>query len=156
MVDALDGEPGVQSARFLGVEATYPERFDEIFRRLAARPSAPRTARFVAAVCLVRNSFVTYETTGTVEGEIASAPRGQRGFGYDPIFYYPPHALTLAEVTDEEKVAVAHRGRAFRQLAAWLGSRACSVSMKAARPPRRWASAMVWRHRVVLPDPSGP
>jgi XTP/dITP diphosphohydrolase len=128
VVDALDGEPGVQSARFLGVEATYPERFEEIFRRLAARPSAPRTARFVAAVCLVRNSFVMYETTGIVEGEIASAPRGQRGFGYDPIFYYPPHASTLAEVTDEEKVAVAHRGRAFRQLAAWLAGNVLAES----------------------------
>jgi XTP/dITP diphosphohydrolase len=124
----LEGEPGVQSARFLGVEATYPERFEEIFRRLAACPSAPRTARFVAAVCLVRNSFVMYETTGIVEGEIASAPRGQRGFGYDPIFYYPPHASTLAEVTDEEKVAVAHRGRAFRQLAAWLASNVLAES----------------------------
>lgn len=120
VVDALNGEPGVQSARFLRADATYPERFEEIFRRLAARPSAPRTARFVAAVCVVRDSSVTYETTGIVEGEIASAPRGARGFGYDPIFYYPPHAATLAEVTDEEKIAVAHRGKAFRNLAAWL------------------------------------
>jgi XTP/dITP diphosphohydrolase len=76
----------------------------------------------VAAVCVVRDSFVTFETTGIVEGEIASAPRGERGFGYDPIFYYPPHAATLAEATDEEKVAVAHRGKAFRKLAAWLAS----------------------------------
>jgi XTP/dITP diphosphohydrolase len=120
VVDALDGEPGVHSARFLGASATYPERFEEIFRRLAARPAAPRTARFVAALCVVRDSFVTFETTGIVEGEIASAPRGERGFGYDPIFYYPPHAATLAEATDEEKVAVAHRGKAFRKLAAWL------------------------------------
>jgi XTP/dITP diphosphohydrolase len=122
VVDALNGEPGVQSARFLRFDATYPERFEEIFRRLAARPSAPRTARFVAALCVVRDSSVTYETTGTVEGEIASAPRGERGFGYDPIFYYPPHAATLAEVTNEEKVAVAHRGNAFRKLAAWLAN----------------------------------
>jgi XTP/dITP diphosphohydrolase len=122
VVDALNGEPGVHSARFLGSDATYPERFEEIFRRLAARPLAPRTARFVAAVCVVRDASVTYEATGTVEGEIASAPRGERGFGYDPIFYYPPHAATLAEVTDEEKVAVAHRGKAFRKLAAWLAS----------------------------------
>jgi XTP/dITP diphosphohydrolase len=120
VVDALDGEPGVHSARFLGASATYPERFEEIFRRLAARPAAPRTARFVAALCVVRDSFVTFETTGIVEGEIASAPRGERGFGYDPIFYYPPHAATLAEATEEEKVAVAHRGKAFRKLAAWL------------------------------------
>jgi XTP/dITP diphosphohydrolase len=120
VVDALNGEPGVQSARFLGPDATYPERFAEIFRRLGSAPSAPRTARFIAAVCVVRNGSVIYETTGTVEGEIAAVPRGQGGFGYDPIFYYPPYRATLAEVTDEEKAAVGHRGRAFRQLAAWL------------------------------------
>ena len=120
VIDALDGQPGVQSARFLGPEASYPERFDEIYRRLAAHPSAPRSARFVAAVAVVRASAVVYETTGIVEGEIASTPRGDRGFGYDPIFFYPPYGSTLAECTDEEKVAVAHRGKAFRQLADWL------------------------------------
>ena len=120
VVDALDGEPGVQSARFLRPDATYPERFAEIFRRLASHPFAPRTARFIGAVCVVRNGSVIYETTGTVEGEVANAPRGERGFGYDPIFYYPPYRATLAEVTDEEKAAVGHRGKAFRQLAAWL------------------------------------
>ena len=120
VIDALDGEPGVQSARFLGPEASYPERFDEIYRRLAAHPSVSRSARFVAAVAVVRASAVVYETTGIVEGEIASTPRGDRGFGYDPIFFYPPYGSTLAECTDEEKVAVAHRGKAFRQLADWL------------------------------------
>jgi XTP/dITP diphosphohydrolase len=122
VIDALNGEPGVQSARFLRPDASYSERFEEISRRLAARPSAPRTARFVAAVAVVHASSVTYETTGTVEGEIAAAPRGGRGFGYDPIFYYGPYGCTLAEATDEEKAAVAHRGRAFRQLAHWLES----------------------------------
>jgi XTP/dITP diphosphohydrolase len=120
VIDALAGQPGVQSARFLGPDASYPERFDEIYRRLAAPLSASRTARFVAAVAVVHASAVIYETTGIVEGEIASTPRGNRGFGYDPIFFYPPYGSTLAEVTDEEKVAVAHRGKAFRQLAAWL------------------------------------
>jgi XTP/dITP diphosphohydrolase len=120
VVDALNGEPGVQSARFLRPDATYPERFADIFHRLGSTPSAPRTARFIAAVSVVRNGSVIFETTGTVEGEVASAPRGERGFGYDPIFYYPPYRATLAEVTDEEKAAVGHRGKAFRQLAAWL------------------------------------
>ena len=120
VIDALNGQPGVQSARFLRPEASYPERFDEIYRRIAAYPSPSRTARFVAAVAVVRASAVIYETTGTVEGEIAPTPRGDGGFGYDPIFYYPPYGTTLADVTDEEKVAVAHRGKAFRQLARWL------------------------------------
>jgi XTP/dITP diphosphohydrolase len=120
VIDALEGEPGVRSARFLSADATYPERFAEIFRRLAERPDQPRTARFVCAVAVVANSRVVYETTGTVEGEIAPAPSGAGGFGYDPIFYYPPYGLTLADVTQEEKIRVAHRGIAFRRLASWL------------------------------------
>jgi XTP/dITP diphosphohydrolase len=120
VIDALDGEPGVRSARFLRPDASYPERFAEIQRRLAARPSAPPSARFVCAVAVVHGGTVVYETTGTVEGEIAREARGTRGFGYDPIFYYPPYAQTLGETTDEEKTRVAHRGHAFRRLAEWL------------------------------------
>jgi XTP/dITP diphosphohydrolase len=120
VIDALDGEPGVRSARFLRPEASYPERFSFIMRTLAERPERPRSARFVCAVAVVRDGQVVYETTGTVEGEIANAPHGDRGFGYDPIFYYPPYRATLAEVTEAEKLAVAHRGQAFRALAAWL------------------------------------
>jgi XTP/dITP diphosphohydrolase len=68
----------------------------------------------------VRNGTIAFETAGTVEGEIAATPKGTRGFGYDPIFYYPPYGRTLAEVTDDEKRRVAHRGEAFRRLAIWL------------------------------------
>jgi len=120
VIDALGGEPGVRSARFLRLDATYPERFAEIFRRLDARPRQPRRARFVAALASVNRGEVIYETTGVVEGEIADAPRGSGGFGYDPIFFYPPYGRTLAEVTDAEKTAVAHRGVAFRKFADWL------------------------------------
>ena len=120
VVDALDGEPGVRSARFLRPDASYEERFAAIFRRLSDRPDRPRTARFVCALAVVRAGDVVFETTGTVEGEIADAPRGSRGFGYDPIFYYPPYGRTLAEADDEEKLRVAHRGHAFRQLSDWL------------------------------------
>lgn len=120
VVDALDGEPGVRSARFLRPDASYPERFDEIYRRLASRPNRPRTARFICALAAARGTDVVFETTGTVEGEISAAPRGTKGFGYDPIFFYPPYGRTLAEVDDEEKLRVAHRGHAFRKLLAWL------------------------------------
>lgn len=120
VIDALGGEPGVRSARFLRPDASYPERFAEIQRRLAARPDAPRTARFICAVAVVQGGTVVYETDGVVEGEIARDARGTRGFGYDPILYYPPYARTLGETTDDEKAAVAHRGRAFRTLADWL------------------------------------
>ena len=120
VIDALGGEPGVLSARFLRPDASYAERFAEIFRRLNDNPRQPRTARFVAALACVSRGEVIYETTGVVEGEIAAAPRGFGGFGYDPIFVYPPYAKTLAEVTEPEKIAVAHRGIAFRRFAQWL------------------------------------
>jgi XTP/dITP diphosphohydrolase len=121
VVDAIDGAPGVQSARFLGADASYPARFAEIARRLAERPGAPRTARFVCAlVAADRHGQVRFETRGEIEGRIAPAPAGSGGFGYDPIFLYPPYGRTLAEVSDDEKRAVAHRGQAFRAFARWL------------------------------------
>lgn len=120
IIDALDGEPGVRSARFLRPDATYPERFAEIFRRLDADPDRPRTARFVCALAVVHDGRVIYETRGVIEGVIAREPRGDTGFGYDPIFFYPPYDRTLAEVTQLEKLRVAHRGKAFRALAEWM------------------------------------
>lgn len=132
VIDALDGEPGIYSARFLRPDATYPERFAEIYRRLAERPEAPRTARFVCALAVVggtpegsagghvERSTVYFETTATVEGEIAPVPHGAGGFGYDPIFYYQPFGRTLAEVSQTDKLRVAHRGTAFRVFARWL------------------------------------
>jgi XTP/dITP diphosphohydrolase len=63
---------------------------------------------------------VAYETEGTVSGHVAPAPRGSNGFGYDPIFFYPPYGKTLGEATDAEKLIVSHRGQAFRQFRAWL------------------------------------
>jgi XTP/dITP diphosphohydrolase len=123
VIDALEGAPGVLSARFLRPDASYPERFDEIERRLAELPADKRRARFVCAVTVVKNGTVVFETTGSVEGEIADSPKGSGGFGYDPIFYYPPYGRTLGEVTDDEKRRVAHRGEAFRRLAIWLEKR---------------------------------
>jgi non-canonical purine NTP pyrophosphatase (RdgB/HAM1 family) len=123
IIDGMDGEPGVRSARFLRPDASYPERFAEIFRRLAEPPIKNRAARFVCALAVAEDGRIVYEARGTVEGEIAHEPRGERGFGYDPIFYFPPYDATLAEVADEAKLAVAHRGQAFRALADWLQRR---------------------------------
>jgi XTP/dITP diphosphohydrolase len=130
VIDALDGEPGVRSARYLRPDATYDERFAHILRRLAGRPGAPRTARFVCAMTVVTRTGpphdpagrgeIVFETTGIVEGEIADGPRGTAGFGYDPLFYFPPYGCTLAEVAEVKKLQVAHRGQAFRALADWL------------------------------------
>jgi XTP/dITP diphosphohydrolase len=120
VIDGLDGEPGVRSARFLRPDASYPDRFAEIFRRLAGPPETNRAARFVCALAVSGAGRIVYEARGTVEGEIAREARGSAGFGYDPIFYYPPYRSTLAEVDEEGKLAVAHRGQAFRALASWL------------------------------------
>jgi XTP/dITP diphosphohydrolase len=124
VIDALDGEPGVQSARYLGGSATYPERFAHIFRELERRGQPGSPARFVCALALAHDGEVIYETEGRVEGRIAPEPRGTNGFGYDPIFFYPPYGCTLAEVDDERKLAVAHRGVAFRKLREYLKNHA--------------------------------
>lgn len=117
-IDALDGEPGVRSARFNG--ESYAEKFATIARMLAERGAASSTARFVCAVALTQPDGSLWETTGVVEGRLQLPARGEAGFGYDPIFYYPDYGRTLAEVTDAEKAAVSHRGRAFRRLRDYL------------------------------------
>ena len=121
-IDALEGMPGVESARFGGADTSYPDKFELIYEMLRARgTTGPSTARFVCAVALVKGARVLFETRGTVEGCIAPEPSGDGGFGYDPIFFYPPYGQTLAEVGDR-KAAVSHRGAAFRALAAFLAS----------------------------------
>ncbi len=124
VVDGLDGAPGVHSARYLGAEATYPARFDAILAGLRAHPDRPRSARFICALAVAEGDRIVFETRGAVEGEIADAPRGEHGFGYDPIFLLPEFGCTTAELEDEEKLAVAHRGQAFRTFGYWLGARA--------------------------------
>lgn len=119
VIDALQGEPGVRSARYLGPDATYPQRFAEIFRRLSGLAPEARTARFVCALAVADGDRVIFEAHGTVEGRIAEAPSGTGGFGYDPIFFCPSLGVTLAEA-GARKGEVSHRGAAFRALAAWL------------------------------------
>lgn len=118
LIDALGGRPGVQSARYPG--PTYPDKFVNLYQELSPHPR-PWTGRFVCSVALATpEGDVLYTCEGSVEGEIASAPRGSHGFGYDPIFFYRPYGRTFGETSDEEKLAVAHRGAAFRALAGWL------------------------------------
>jgi XTP/dITP diphosphohydrolase len=118
-IDALDGAPGVESARFGGVDLPYPEKFALIDAALRAKGDRESRARFVCAVSLVHEGRILFETRGTIEGRISPEPRGSGGFGYDPIFFYPPYGQTLAEAGDA-KAAVSHRGEAFRALAAFL------------------------------------
>ena len=119
-IDALDGAPGIESARFPG--ATYPEKFNRLYAMLDARGGRESTARFVCALALLQHGTVLFETEATVEGHIAPEPRGSGGFGYDPIFYYPAYGRTLGEASAEEKAAVSHRGKAFRALRHFLAA----------------------------------
>ena len=127
-IDALDGAPGVESARFGGPALDYPGKFALIEEQLRASGQEHRTARFVCALALVRGATVLFETRGAVEGQIVLPPRGTNGFGYDPIFLYPPYGRTLAEATQEEKAAVSHRGKAFRGLRRFLETLNSQVS----------------------------
>jgi len=117
-INALGGVPGVQSARFLGVSTPYPARFDEIYRRMGK--STDRRARFVSALAFVDRGEVLFETEAIIDGLVAPEPAGTHGFGYDPIFFYPPLSKTTGELTLEEKLAVSHRARAFRDFTRWL------------------------------------
>ena len=119
-IDGLGGEPGIGSARFDG--ATYTEKFDVIYARLRERRAVASPARFVCAVAAAEHGRIVFEAIGTVEGRIADTPAGHGGFGYDPIFFYPPYGCTLAEVSAERKAAVSHRGRAFGKLREFLVS----------------------------------
>jgi len=125
-IDALDGAPGVESARYGGADLPYPAKFALIHDALRAKHAAGdtgtgNTARFVCAVALAQGERILFETRGTVEGEIAAEAKGSGGFGYDPIFFYPPFGQTLAEAGDR-KAAVSHRGEAFRALAVFLAT----------------------------------
>jgi XTP/dITP diphosphohydrolase len=119
-IDAIGGRPGVESARYPG--DTYAEKFANLYRELAGH-ARPWTARFVCSLAFIDDqgtSAPAFVTEATVEGEITDEPRGAHGFGYDPIFFYPPYGCTLAEVTGDRKLAVAHRGKAFRAFRTWL------------------------------------
>jgi XTP/dITP diphosphohydrolase len=121
LVDALDGAPGVRSARFAGEAATYADNVAKLLGELAGVAAARRTARF-ETVALVRwPDGREVVATGAVEGVIAAEPRGDGGFGYDPVFVPAEgDGRTFAELTPDEKHGLSHRGRAFRALAAEL------------------------------------
>jgi len=120
VIDALGGEPGVHSARWHGDD--YPTKFAVVYQRLQEQGLDTSAARFVAHIAVADAGQVRFEATGVVEGVIAPEPRGEHGFGYDPIFYYPAYGCTLGEVEGARKAAVSHRGQAFRQLADWIRS----------------------------------
>jgi XTP/dITP diphosphohydrolase len=120
-VDALGGGPGVLSARYGGPGLTDPERCEVMLREMASVPREKRTARFrclIAVVCPRRDRETTVE--GVVEGVLLESPRGTGGFGYDPLFFYPPLGRGFAELSAEEKNRVSHRAQACRRAREWL------------------------------------
>jgi XTP/dITP diphosphohydrolase len=117
-IAALDNAPGVHSARWHGTD--YAVKFQKIHEALAARGLHTSAAQFVCHVTLAEPGRVLYETVGIVRGEIAPEPRGTNGFGYDPIFFYPPFGCTLAELDLDRKATVSHRGQAFSALRQFL------------------------------------
>lgn len=117
-IDALGGAPGVHSARWHGTDYDY--KFKKIRELLAMQGLVTSPARFVCCVALAKSGEVLHETRGTVEGRIAERAAGTNGFGYDPIFFYPPLNLTLAQLDRDQKSAVSHRGKAFAALRDYL------------------------------------
>jgi XTP/dITP diphosphohydrolase len=114
-VNALGGAPGVHSARYAGPGASDVDRYEKLLRALADVPREKRSARFRCVVALARPSGMIDSVDGTCEGEIGYAPRGEHGFGYDPVFLVEGYGgQTLAEIDPEEKNRISHRARAVR------------------------------------------
>jgi len=112
-VDALAGRPGVYSARYAGPGASDEARCRKLLAELAGVPEEKRGARFRCAVAVARPGEVLFTVEGRSSGCIAEEMRGAHGFGYDPIFFYPDHGCTFAQMTPEQKNSVSHRGRAL-------------------------------------------
>jgi len=122
-VDALDGRPGVHSARYAGSGASYADNVEKLLGELDGVPDTMRVARFRSVIAVAYPDGGSFTVEGVLEGSIAKSPRGSEGFGYDPVFV-PAGASgrTLAELTAEQKNELSHRGRALRALAEKLTS----------------------------------
>ena len=120
VIDFLNGEPGIYSARYLGHDTPYSEKNKIIIERLNGVPKEERSARFVCAVAAAFPDGMVMTVKDTMEGYIAESAAGNGGFGYDPIFFFPPAGKTSAEMTPEEKNAVSHRGKALRKMVSLL------------------------------------
>jgi non-canonical purine NTP pyrophosphatase (RdgB/HAM1 family) len=122
VVPALNGAPGVKSARYAGENATDADRVRKLLAEIARVGNGARGAKFVCVTALARQGRAIAVVSDDVHGTIASEPRGANGFGYDPVFFVDQIGKTFAEATAEEKDRLSHRGKAFRKLLAFLGS----------------------------------
>ena len=116
VIDALNGEPGVYSARYMGEKTSYEIKNWNLIHRLDGVPEEKRTARFVCVIAAVLPDGRTLTAEGTMEGVIAHEPAGADGFGYDPILMLPEYGKTSAEITMDEKNAISHSGKALRAM----------------------------------------
>jgi XTP/dITP diphosphohydrolase len=127
-VEALGGAPGVHSARYAGLETGLPGNSKDqdnnarLLRELAEVEDARRGARFVSVISVARDGREVASFRGEAEGVLLRSPKGNNGFGYDPLFWYAPLGKTFAELTAEEKAAVSHRGNAIRKFLAWASN----------------------------------
>ena len=115
-VDALDGEPGVHSARYAGPRATDEDRYQVLLERMRDVPREERGARFRCVIAVAEPEGGVWTTEGTCEGVIALAPKGEHGFGYDPVFYLPDQEKTMAQLAPEVKNRMSHRARAAQEI----------------------------------------
>jgi len=120
-IDALNKEPGVYSARYMGEDTPYSIKNAELIHRLEGVPDEKRTARFACAIAAKLPDGSEIVTKSTIEGRIGYEEKGSNGFGYDPIFFYPPYGKHTAELTEEQKNEVSHRGKALRLMKEELG-----------------------------------
>jgi XTP/dITP diphosphohydrolase len=116
VVPVLGGEPGVHSARYAGPGASNDQKIAKLLAALRGKQGAERSAYFVCVIAVAQMRRLTAVVSEKVDGEIAEAPRGSGGFGYDPVFYFPALGKTFAELRADEKNARSHRGKAFRRL----------------------------------------
>ena len=121
-VDALGGEPGVRSARYAGPGATDADRVQLLLKNLESTSEPSRTARFRCVIAIASPERGTQLFSGSCQGRIVSEPRGENGFGYDPVFLFPDLGLTMAELTSEQKNAVSHRALAVSKAASALAN----------------------------------
>lgn len=119
-IDALNGAPGIYSARFCGENSDYETKFKRIFEMLKDVPEEARTAHFVCAIAVVRPDGSSFTVREQCDGVLHEIPRGENGFGYDPIFYMPEYNMTTAEMMPEQKHQISHRGKALRSMVAKL------------------------------------
>lgn len=115
-IDALNKEPGIYSARYMGEDTPYSEKNANLISRLAGVPDEKRTARFVCAIAAVLPDGRTLTTRATIEGRIGYEEKGSNGFGYDPIFQVPEYGCSTAELTMEQKNRISHRGKALQRM----------------------------------------